>query len=182
MRIAQAARLLGVSTTTLYNDAKAGASGITVRDGSYHVNFPLYNQWRQQQAMRSVQAPPPETAEVSPTLTPAGRPASADVPTFNGKTVAHVRLEREVLDLEREKLEHQKESGSLIDAAAVRAAWVKGLTELGTTLEEAPHIAVESVREQFKLTATQGAELAQAIRAAIQTTLDRFSKLDGGTP
>ena len=174
MRIAQAAQLLGVSTTTLYNDAKANAAGITIRDGSYHVDFARYNAWRMALG-RTETAVSAMGAETGPSLSPAGRPAAAgsEIPSIGGKTVGMVRLEREILELERDKLAHQKEVGSLVESGEVRQAWVRGLTELANALDEAPYRAVDDVRDALKLTAPQGAELARAIQRAIRVTLDR---------
>ena len=180
MRIAQAAKILGVSTTTLYKDAKAGAHGITVRGGAYHVDFPTYNAWRSRQGLLTAPHEPhqPDADGQTMTLPRGGRPALAGepAPTIGGKTMANVRLEREVLELERERLSHDKERGALVEAEAVVREWVKGLSALQVALDEAPHSAVELVRETLKLSPPQSAELARAIQSAIRTTLDRFAR------
>lgn len=187
MRIAQAAKILGVSTTTLYKDAKAGADGITVHAGAYHVDFPRYNRWRREQGLLSAQPNPKGSRPTNPNadapghdapLPRGGRPSmvAAPAPTVGGKTMADVRLEREVLELARERLNHDKERGALVEAESVVREWVKGLAALQVALDEAPHTAVELVRETLKLTPPQSAELARAIQSAIRTTLDRFTK------
>lgn len=181
MRIAQAAKLLGVSTTTLYKDAKAGAHGITVRGGAYHVDFPTYNAWRSHQGYMAAPLEHHEHANAdgdAMTLPRGGRPALASepAPTIGGKTMANVRLEREVLELERERLSHEKERGLLVPAEDVLREWTKGLAALQVALEEAPHAAVEIVRPILQMSPPQAAELARAIQTAIRTTLDRFAR------
>lgn len=192
MRIAQAAQLLGVSTTTLYKDAKAGADGITVLDGAYHVDFTRYNAWRVGQGLLAARSAPshPDSTPNDRAMHPrGGRPSLAAgingsaAPTVGGKTMADVRLEREVLELERERLGHDQERGKLVPADDVLREWTRGLVALAAALDEAPHTAVELVRERLQLTPTQAAELARDVQAAIRTTLDRFAKglgLGGG--
>lgn len=183
MRIAQAANLLGVSTTTLYKDAKAGADGITVRGGAYHVDFPRYNAWRKAQGLLAAQPLPTSpdaasdrSAPLSGELPRGGRPSlvAAPAPTVGGKTMADVRLEREALELERERLSHDEERGRLVPAEDVLREWTKGLSALQLALDEAPHAAVEMVRASLNLTPPQAAELARAIQTSVRATLDRF--------
>jgi len=171
--VADVAADIGISVQTVYNDARDGARGITVRGGTYHIDLPAYVTWRKAQGRfvgRDAAAEPAVLAK-------KGRTARADVADrAKGKTLADLRIEREELELAKDRLQHARAAAELVPAAATREAWTRGLTTLKAALGEVPYRALEGARATIAMTPPQEAQLIAAVQEAIAATLDAFAR------